>query len=157
MQLMLSLAHAEEMGVLHLSSAELAAGLSVASSLVRKLVLPLARDGLVVSSMGKNGGTRLSRPANEITLADIYTAVTDERRLWSARCNVPHRCLVSSNIVPFFDGIAADAGNAVVELLRCRTLQQSLSELRRIDKSTAILQRKSSDRARRHRRGAPKT
>jgi Rrf2 family transcriptional repressor of oqxAB len=138
MQLMLSLALAAEHGIPQLTSAELAAGLGVASSFVRKLITPLARDGLVVSAMGKHGGVGLSRPANRITLGDIYTAVMEDKRLWRAREDVPHRCLVSSNIVPFFDTIAQDAGSAVLKVLEKRTLASSLAQLRHIDNGDRV-------------------
>lgn len=133
LQLLLSLALAEEHGMAQLSSGALAEGLGVASSFVRKLIMPLARDGLIVSSMGKNGGVRLARPADQITVAEVYASVIEEKQLWQARDDIPHRCVVSNNIVPFFNGIAEDAGKAVMATLQRRTLRDSLDELRRLE------------------------
>jgi Rrf2 family transcriptional regulator, repressor of oqxAB len=96
---------------------------------VRKLLVPLVRDGLVLSLEGKNGGARLGRLAGEITLRDFYRSVTGNRRLWIARPDIPHRCLVSSNVESFFEALANDAEDAVPGLLGTRTLHQSLAEL----------------------------
>ena len=129
LQMMLSLALAERQNVRSLSSAELAEGIGVNSSFVRKLLVPLVRDGLAHSVEGKNGGTSLGRPSTEITLRDIYGSVMGTKRLWIARPDVPHRCLVSSNVERFFGALADDAEEAVLGLLATRTLHQSLEEL----------------------------
>jgi len=129
LQMMLSLALAERQNIPSLSSAELAAGIGVNPSFVRKLLVPLVRDGLARSLEGKNGGTHLGRPSAEITLRDIYRSVTGTKKLWIPRPDVPHRCLVSSNVESFFEALANDAEEAVLGLLAARTLRQSLEEL----------------------------
>lgn len=133
LQLMLSLALAEDQGIARLSSGDLADGLGVASSFVRKLMMPLTRDALLVSSMGKLGGVSLGCPAAAISLADIYRCVTEEKPLLQSRPDVPHRCVVSTNIEVFFEQIADEASNAVLAVLGRRTLADSLAQLRRID------------------------
>jgi Rrf2 family transcriptional regulator, repressor of oqxAB len=135
LQMMLSLALAEREGVATVSSAQLAEGLGANPSLVRKLLVPLVRDGLVRSFLGKSGGVCLGRPAEQLTLRDIYCCVTDGKKLWSARTNVPHHCLVSSNVECFFDGLADEAEKAVLDVLGQRTLKQSLAELQTLDKA----------------------
>lgn len=135
LQIMLSLALAERESIPSLSSAQLAAGIGVNPSFVRKLVVPLVHDGLVLSLEGKNGGTRLGRPSAEITLRDIYCSVMGTKKLWIARPGVPHRCLVSSNVGRFFETLANDAEEAVLGLLGSHTLQQSLEELEIISES----------------------
>jgi Rrf2 family transcriptional regulator, repressor of oqxAB len=135
LQMMLSLALAERQNIRSLSSAQLAVGIGVDPSFVRKLLVPLVRDGLAHSLEGKNGGTRLGRPSAEITLRDIYRSVMGTKKLWIARPDVPHRCLVSSNVEPFFEALANDAEEAVLALLATRTLHQSLEELETISDS----------------------
>ena len=132
---MLSLALAEQQNIRSLSSAQLAEGIGVDASFVRKLLVPLVRDGLAHSLEGKNGGTHLGRPSAEITLRDIYCSVMGTKKLWIARPDVPHRCLVSSNVVRFFETLANDAEEAVLRLLATRTLHQSLEELENISDS----------------------
>ena len=126
----LTLAHAE--GVAQLSSTQLADALGTNPSLVRKLLSPLANAGLVRSSFGRDGGIRLDRPADAITLRDIYSAVLGEKSLWAPRA-VPHQCLVSSNVERYFVNLAAVADDAVLRTLEHKTLADTLSELRILD------------------------
>jgi Rrf2 family transcriptional regulator, repressor of oqxAB len=132
LQLMLNLALAQAEGVAQLSSTQLAGALGTNPSLVRKSLSPLAGAGLVRSSFGRDGGIRLGRPAEAITLRDIYSAVLGEKSLWTPRA-VPHQCLVSSNVERYFVDLAAQADEAVLRTLQDKTLADSLAELRTLD------------------------
>jgi len=132
LQLMLNLALAHAEGVAQLSSTQLAGALGTNPSLVRKLLSPLANSGLVRSSFGRDGGIRLARPADAITLQEIYSAVLGEKSLWAPRA-VPHQCLVSSNVERYFVDLAAKADDAVLQMLEHKTLADALSELRILD------------------------
>jgi Rrf2 family transcriptional repressor of oqxAB len=132
LQLMLNLAFAHAEGVAQLSSTQLAAALGTNPSLVRKLLSPLANAGLVVATHGREGGIRLGRSADSITLREVYSAVIGEKSLWEPRA-VPHRCLVSSNVERYFVGLAATADDAVLKMLENSTLANSLAELRILD------------------------
>ena len=132
LQLMLNLALAHAEGVAQLSSTQLAGALGTNPSLVRKLLSPLANAGLVRSSFGRDGGIRLGRPPDAITLREIYGAVLGEKSLWAPRA-VPHQCLVSSNVERYFVDLAAEADDAVLRTLEHKTLADSLSELRILD------------------------
>jgi Rrf2 family transcriptional repressor of oqxAB len=133
LQLMLSLAYAAEQDAGLLSSGQLALSLGTNPSLVRKLLAPLERDGLVASMMGKNGGVRLNRPAAEITLHQIYRSVIADKRVWQERTDVPHRCLVSTHAQRHFMELAEEAERAVADALTRRTLEQSLRELQQYE------------------------
>jgi Rrf2 family transcriptional regulator, repressor of oqxAB len=133
LQVMLSLALAEEERVPQLASSALARSLGANPSFVRRLLLPLARHRLVVSTMGKAGGVRLARPARQITLSEIYAAATAGKTLWSPRQDIPHQCVVTSNIETFFVSLASEAELAVMTVLGKRTLAQALREMRTLD------------------------
>jgi Rrf2 family transcriptional repressor of oqxAB len=133
LQMMLSLALAEEDGVRTVVSAQLADGLGANPSFVRKLLVPLVQADLVVSSMGRNGGVRLARSAEQITLRDVYSAVTGDKKLLAPRKDVPHRCLVSANVERFFEALAEDAEDSMLRTLGDRSLASSLSELRTLE------------------------
>ena len=137
LQTMLLLAVAQQAGTPSVSSAQIAQGLALHSSFVRKLLIPLVEEGLVVSARGKNGGVHLARPAEQITLRGIYRAVVKDKKIWEARLNVPPRCLVSTHTAAFFEALAEEAENAIMTLLGNRTLGQSLVELERLDKANA--------------------
>jgi Rrf2 family transcriptional repressor of oqxAB len=133
LQIMLSLALAEDYDVDSVTSAHLAEGLGASASFVRKAVVPLVRDGLIASTMGKHGGLRLGRPARDISLRDIYAIGTGEKRLWSARSDVPARCLVSSNIENFFDRLSLGADDLIAKWLAKQTLADALAIVRELD------------------------
>jgi Rrf2 family transcriptional regulator, repressor of oqxAB len=129
LQIMLSLALAERESVPQLSSAELAKSLGANPSFVRKLLVPLVQSKLLSSQMGKTGGVRLARPAEEITLRDIYSTVVADTKIWAPRTGIPHRCLVSSNVQGYFEELVDDAQNAILSMLGKRTLLEALTEL----------------------------
>src|SRR4051812_19640219 len=53
-------------------SAYLAGSVNPHAVFLRKVVAHLVRAGLVVAREGREGGYRLARPAERITLADVY-------------------------------------------------------------------------------------
>src|ERR1700726_856964 len=57
------------------TSGQLTASVRAHESQVRSVLSKLAKAGLVVTSRGRNGFSSLSRPANEISLLEIYKAV----------------------------------------------------------------------------------
>lgn len=138
LQVMLSLAYAERCGVKTVSSAQLAEGMAANPSLVRKLLVSLVGAGLVASLLGKHGGVRLGRAAADITLRDIYSAAISDKRILSARPDVPHRCLVSSNIERVFTEISTEIEDAVLSRLDARTLAQLLDQIHKTESSRVV-------------------
>ncbi|UKK94700.1 Rrf2 family transcriptional regulator [Brucella pseudogrignonensis] len=134
LQIVLSLAVARESGQ-RCTSGELAEGLGANPVLVRKLLVPLVQRGIVASSIGKNGGVWLARPADEVTLLEVYQASVDDRRLFTVRPNVPPRCVVSRNIDWFVDGLTREAEAQLASLLAGKTIAQALQEMRARDSS----------------------
>jgi Rrf2 family transcriptional repressor of oqxAB len=130
LMLMLALAQREDAGLL--SSSELADGLATNPSLTRKLLAQLAAAGLIVTSMGVKGGSRLARPAREITLRDVYLAVLGERGLFAGRCDLPHRCVVTSNMEAMFRELSHELEDATLAVLAGRTLASELDRLEKL-------------------------
>jgi len=66
---------------------------------LEQIFIRLRRAGLVESARGRAGGYRLARPANEIVIADIMSAVEEDTRMTRCRgehgspCLPGHRCL----------------------------------------------------------------
>jgi Rrf2 family transcriptional repressor of oqxAB len=115
------------------TSFELARGLNANPSMIRKLLVPLGRHGIIESSLGKMGGVRLGRSPETITLWDIYRASTEEKRLWASRQNVSDRCIVSSNITVFFDHLVDQAEDALKNVLSGWTVLQCLEAIQDLD------------------------
>jgi len=107
-----------------LSASELAerAGLEVPT--VSKLLKPLAQAGLVEGFRGANGGYRLARPANAISLIEIVEAMEGpvgmtECSVHGGNCGIEDQCGVRANWRRINDVVA--------EALRSVTLAQMLS------------------------------
>ncbi|MHA6311237.1 RrF2 family transcriptional regulator [Pantoea sp. S-LA4] len=134
LQMVLSVAMAEQMGK-RSTSAILAYGLEANPSFIRKLMVPLTRDGIIVSTLGRTGSIHLGRPAAEITLRDIYVSVIEDKKIWAARPDVAPRCLVSANLCWYFKSIADEAEQASLDVLAKRNVADALNELKKRDTS----------------------
>ncbi len=130
LQMVLSVAMAEQMGE-RSTSAILAYGLEANPSFIRKLMVPLTRDGIIVSTLGRNGSIHLGRPADKITLRDIYLSVIEDKKLWASRPDVPARCVVSANACWYFKSVA----QASLNVLARHTAASALEAVKNADTS----------------------
>ncbi|ENG5059660.1 RrF2 family transcriptional regulator [Klebsiella pneumoniae] len=126
LQMVLSVAMAEQMGE-RSTSAILAYGLEANPSFIRKLMVPLTRDGIIVSTLG--------RPADKITLRDIYLSVIEDKKLWASRPDVPARCVVSANACWYFKSVADEAEQASLNVLARHTVASALEAVKNADTS----------------------
>ena len=133
---MLLLGHGEEEGSPVLSSTQLARSLNTNPSLVRKLMVTLVQDGLVASIKGRNGGVRLGRSPDQITLGEIYRSSIGDKPLWAPRQEGPRECLVTNHCAEYFAKLTNETETAVLGALAGRTLADSLDELRVIDRAS---------------------
>lgn len=114
------------------SAAELAERARLELPTVAKLLKPLAHAGLVESFRGANGGYRLTRPAQEISLIAIVEAI--EGRLEMTECSGEHsncehepHCGVQSHWRRINDVISEALGNiSLAELLPPAPVRKSI-------------------------------
>ncbi|MER6993188.1 Rrf2 family transcriptional regulator [Saccharopolyspora hirsuta] len=139
LKLMLMLAIADEHDSTALSSAQLAGKLDANPSLVRKLLVPLVDAGLVVCAKGRAGGARLGRPADDITLAEIYRCAVGDKPLWNCSPHGEQVCLVTEHASEYFAKLTAEAEEAVLASLGDRTLADSVRELRSLSDKRAAM------------------
>ncbi|OON40350.1 transcriptional regulator [Izhakiella australiensis] len=128
LQMVLGVAMAEREGR-RSTSKILAMGLEANPSFVRKLMVPLTRDGIIVSTLGRCGTIRLGRSAEDITLCDIYTSVIEDKPLLPQRPEVEARCVVSANTCWFFKELAFEAEQASMKVLKSKTVADALREI----------------------------
>ena len=90
---------------------------------LEQIFLRLRRAGLVESVRGRAGGYRLGRPASEITVAEILTAVEEETRMT--------RCLGESSVGCLGEGkcIAHNLWHALGDHIRVFLSNVSLHEV----------------------------
>jgi Rrf2 family transcriptional regulator, repressor of oqxAB len=134
LQMVLSVALADQDGF-RCTSRTLAEGLATNPSFIRKLLIPLTREGMIVASIGKGGGLHLGRAPEQITLRDIYLAVMEHKKILVARADIPAQCRISTNINAFFAEVATDAETAMLDALGRRNIADSLAEVLRLDAS----------------------
>lgn len=73
-------------------SKDICAALGFSSAHFTKVIQALARAGLVVSTRGPAGGTRLAQPAGQISLLQVYEAVDGAAQT--------ERCLLAPAVCP---------------------------------------------------------
>ena len=132
LQMVLSVALADKDGF-RCTSRTLAEGLNTNASFIRKLLIPLTNEGMIVAAIGKGGGIHLGRAAEQITLRELYLAAMEQKRILVAREDIPCRCRISSNINEFFPEVAAEAETAMLYALGRRNIAESLSAILRLD------------------------
>jgi Rrf2 family transcriptional repressor of oqxAB len=129
LQIMMSLAHAQDLGFSVLSSSQLAEGLNTTAPAVRNLLLRLSKAGLVSCTKGKTGGASLKRTPDRILLSDIYIAVSGGEGIFSIRNDIPHRCRVTKNIHGVFADVSKSAEKAIVKDLSAMKLASIMKSL----------------------------
>jgi len=108
-----------------LSSAALATCLMTNPVVVRRILGELREAGIVDASKGPNGGWTLSRPATEITLRDVYSAL-GERMLVRTESDPGD---VTCAIVRSVDRVMHDYLDDAEALLAARLQRVRLSDL----------------------------
>lgn len=109
--------HYEEHSALN----SIAAGTVIPRPFLSKVLQNMVHNGFVISKKGRNGGFKLSRPPEKITIYDISRATSGGRSVLETRCREGRwRC-------PFYGtcklrGIFADLGKIVDMHLRSRNL-----------------------------------
>jgi Rrf2 family protein len=96
-----------------------------------QLLLALRKAGLVASSRGRQGGYRLARPANSITLLEVVTALEgppgNSNFTGKGRRRYPARAVLKG----IWDELAARS----MELLRSTTVEQIARQCRSADEA----------------------
>ncbi|ASD62688.1 Rrf2 family transcriptional regulator [Bdellovibrio bacteriovorus] len=92
---------------------------------VRRLMAELSKAGLLTCHQGKGGGVELARPAEKITLRDIYQAV-GESDVFAFNPNRPNtRCPVSTSMAKLLTPVFSEVNDCVADQLK----QTKLSDL----------------------------
>ena len=107
----------------------MAMGLKTNAGLVRRLLSKLSQHGLVTSIKGKGGGNRLAKPADKITLDQIYLAVKDGPLFGSFDKEPYEACKVSCNMGRVLTGIYDDLEAGLLEKMRKVKLTKILNEI----------------------------
>ena len=113
------------------SSEQLSEGIKTNPSFIRKLVVLLAAAGLVESVRGKTGGVRLAKNPKDITLDQVYRAVT-ESTLMAVPTKSPNKsCAVSCGMGDVLCKISQEIEENTMKQLSKKSLQEVLNQVSR--------------------------
>lgn len=115
------------------SSELLASSVNTNPSLIRRLLLQLAKAGLVRSQMGTGGGALLARPSAKITLLDVYKAMDEETELFVLHSDPNPKCAVGRNIHSVLKARLDDAERALQMRLAKVTIDQLAGDITTIE------------------------
>lgn len=107
----------------YLSSEYIAGSINLNPVLVRKEISNLKKNHIVESKEGKNGGTRLLKPAAEITLLEIFKMTFDTVNLGYAKNQPNPDCPVGKKINENLDLLYADINGKINAQLSTITLE----------------------------------
>jgi len=129
------------------SARELAEELHIGVATVSKVLKTLERADLLLAQRGKNGGYRLSRPANDISVAEVIRAMEGPIALTecaseAVQCEQEASCSVQSNwqrinhaIMRALEGVSVAEMNQPVSMATVQS--QTLEFFERPDKPAA--------------------
>ena len=100
-----------------LSSDYIAGSLNMNAVLVRKEIANLKKNNIVESKEGKSGGTRLLKPAAEITLDDIFKMTFESVTLGYSKNDPNPNCPVGKQINQHLDNLYDDINNKISKQL----------------------------------------
>ncbi len=111
-----------------LTSDFIAGSLNSNAALVRKELSALRNAGLVESREGKNGGSRLARPLENIRLSDVFNLVKEDH-IFGFSPNDPNPdCLVGKNINKALDSLFTSIDDMVGRQLGQVTLAEFIKK-----------------------------
>lgn len=108
----------------------IAGSININAAMVRKELSTLQDAGFVIGRKGKEGGSRLSKPSREISLADIYMAVKNTEVLGKKNLNTNPQCLVGKQINQELEKLYADTDQLVINSLKGLTLENFAKKFR---------------------------
>jgi Rrf2 family protein len=123
------LAFAHRQGREVLTSDEVAASINTNPVIVRRSLGDLRRAGLVRARRGTGAGWRLSRPPVEISLLDVYAAVSPEPLVALHHTEPNLLCPVGSGIRPALTEVYDEATDAFRAALAGRTVAGLLERI----------------------------
>lgn len=96
---------------------------------IRRILGALREAGLVHSQTGPNGGSTLARPADQITLANVYDAVEGGQLFHPLYSDPAAACPIGSNIEDCMATVFEETQAAVRDTLSTKTIAQIADDI----------------------------
>jgi len=114
-----------------IASAALAESVNADPTFVRKSLSKLCKAGLIVTTRGKNGASKLTRSPKQITLLDIYRASAAPPTFAIHSYPVEKKCPISRNIKGCMSSVLKKAQDSFENSLDGITLADVVGEINR--------------------------
>lgn len=105
------------------SSAELARDLNAHAVFLRRVTAQLVQAHIVTAREGRDGGYRLARPAESITLAEVYLAI---KAAELSESSTPNRAS-NTSIQQALDEVASEAEQSLLQVLNRHTIASMMT------------------------------
>lgn len=105
-----------------LTSEWIAGSVNVNPVIVRKELINLKKAGLIESRQGKEGGVRIARNPEEISISEIYVSVKNTEVLGKKNQNPNPLCTVGKAINKNLESLFNETDNLVLQFLKDRKL-----------------------------------
>jgi Rrf2 family protein len=113
------------------SSTYIAGSVNTNPAMIRRILGMLGKAGLTRATMGSTGGTVLARPADQVSLLDIYRAV-DEPGILALHSSAPNpACEVGRGITAVLEAIIGRAEQAMESEIAAVTVHDVVKALNR--------------------------
>lgn len=119
------------------TSEHIAGSVNTNPSLIRRLLSQLSRAGLTTSRMGTGGGALLAKPADRITLLDVYRAVDEDQDVIPIHPAPNPSCTVGRNIEAALESKISAAERALQRELAETTVASLSSDITRRERRRA--------------------
>ncbi|MCG2793281.1 MAG: Rrf2 family transcriptional regulator [Weeksellaceae bacterium] len=100
----------------------LAASININPAMVRKELINLKKAGLVESRLGKDGGVRIGKYAEEISVAEIYQAIKSSEILGKKNQHPNPICTIGKDINKNLDALFSETDDLVSQFLKSKKL-----------------------------------
>lgn len=116
-------------GKIVLSSENIAGSVKLSSVVVRKLMSTLKKAGLLATKSGSVPNPKLTRPAQDISLLDIYLAVEKNKPLFEVDKETNSKCVIGKNIQQILTKYYTEAENAAFAKLNSISLEDVVNNI----------------------------
>lgn len=113
----------------HVNTSQLAQSVNTNPIFVKRIVGKLAKNGLVLSARGRNGGNSLGREAKDISLLDVYRAVNTPSLFAIHHYEKVASCSISSNIQQTLTEVRNTLQHEVDQKLMQLSIQDMLDDI----------------------------
>lgn len=107
----------------------LAKSASTGAVVIRQLLGRLRAAEMVACRLGKGGGAYLARPAEEITLLEVFDAVETPGLFCTHRCAPSSKCFVGRNVLEALGRVTARAEAAMRAELAKTTIRDMANQI----------------------------